>query len=130
MKRIIPIILLILANTALMFLMYVITAMSLLAVVAMPLSAALFAGHVWAAAVVQKRFEKRGWLGKPAFLICACAPATALTALLSVRMFSADDGSGLGAVALYIIIYAAGFTAALGIVLLIRYIRSRGKMAE
>ena len=130
MKRIIPIILLILANTALMFLMYVITAMSLLAVVAMPLSAALFAGHVWAASVVQKRFEKRGWLGKPAFLICACAPATVLTALLSVRMFSADDGSGLGAVALYIIIYAAGFTAALGIALLIRYIRSRGKMAE
>ena len=130
MKRIIPIILLILANTALMFLMYVITAMSLLAVVAMPLSAALFAGHVWAASVVQKRFEKRGWLGKPAFLTCACAPATVLTALLSVRMFSADDGSGLGAAALYIIIYAAGFTAALGIVLLIRYIRSRGKMAE
>lgn len=125
MKRIIPIILLILANTALMFLMYVITAMSLLTVVAMPLSVALFAGHVWAAAVVQKRFEKRGWLGKPAFLICACAPGTALTALLSVRMFSADDGSGLGAVALYIIIYAVAFTAALGIVLLTRYLRSR-----
>lgn len=125
MKRIIPIILLILANTALMFLMYVITAMSLLTVVAMPLSVALFAGHVWAAAVVQKRFEKRGWLGKPAFLICACAPGIALTALLSVRMFSADDGSGLGAVALYIIIYAVAFTAALGIVLLTRYLRSR-----
>ena len=123
MKRIIPIILLILANTALMFLMYVITAMSLLAVVA--ISAALFAGHVWAAAVVQKRFEKRGWLNKPAFLICACAPGIALTVLLSVRLFSSDDGSGLGAVALYIIIYAAGFTAALGIVLLTRHIRSR-----
>ena len=120
-----PIILLILANTALMFVMYVITALSLLAVVAVPLSAALFAGHVWAASVVQKCFEKRGWLGKPAFLICACAPGTALTALLSVRMFSADDGSGLGAVALYIIIYAVAFTAALGIVLLTRYLRSR-----
>lgn len=125
MKRIIPIILLILANTALMFLMYVITAMSLLAVVAMPLSAALFAGHVWAASEVQKRFEKRGWLNKPVFLICACAPATALTVLLSVRLFSSDDGSGLGAVALYMIFYAAGFTAALGIVLLTRHIRSR-----
>lgn len=91
----------------------------------MPLSAALFVGHVWAAAVVQKRFEKRGWLNKPAFLICACAPGIALTVLLSVRLFSSDDGSGLGAVALYIIIYAAGFTAVLGIVLLTRYLRSR-----
>lgn len=120
-----PIIMLILANTALIFVMYVITALSLLAVVAVPLSTALFAGHVWAASEVQKRFEKRDWLSKPAFLICACAPGIALTALLPVRMFSADDGSGLGAVALYIIIYAAGFTAALGIVLLTRYGRSR-----
>lgn len=125
MKKVSAMILLILASSAIMFVMYIITAMSLLAVVAVPLSAALFAGHVWAASEVQKRFEKRGWLSKPAFLICACAPAIALTALLSVRMFSADDGSGLSAVALYIIIYAAGFTSALGIVLLTRYLRSR-----
>ncbi|MBS6586340.1 MAG: hypothetical protein ACLSG5_15510 [Oscillospiraceae bacterium] len=125
MKRIMPILLLILANTVLMFVMYVITALSLLAVVGVPLALALFAGHVWAASEVQKRFEKRGWLNKPAFLICACAPGIALTVLLSVRLFSSDDGSGLGAVALYIIIYAAGFTAVLGIVLLTRYLRSR-----
>ena len=120
-----PILLLILANNVLMFVMYVITALSLLAVVGVPLALALFAGHVWAASEVQKRFEKRGWLNKPAFLICACAPGIALTVLLSVRLFSSDDGSGLGAVALYIIIYAAGFTAVLGIVLLTRYLRSR-----
>ena len=125
MKRIMPILLLILANTVRMFVMYVITALSLLAVVGVPLALALFAGHVWAASEVQKRFEKRGWLNKPAFLICACAPGIALTVLLSVRLFSSDDGSGLGAVALYIIIYAAGFTAVLGIVLLTRYLRSR-----
>ena len=125
MTRIMPILLLILANTVLMFVMYVITALSLLAVVGVPLALALFAGHVWAASEVQKRFEKRGWLNKPAFLICACAPGIALTVLLSVRLFSSDDGSGLGAVALYIIIYAAGFTAVLGIVLLTRYLRSR-----
>jgi len=125
MKRIMPILLLILANTVLMFVMYVITALSLLAVVGVPLALALFAGHVWAASEVQKRFEKRGWLNKPAFLIGACAPGIALTVLLSVRLFSSDDGSGLGAVALYIIIYAAGFTAVLGIVLLTRYLRSR-----
>ena len=125
MKRIMPILLLILANTVLMFVMYVITALSLLAVVGVPLALALFAGHVWAASEVQKRFEKRGWLNKTAFLICACAPGIALTVLLSVRLFSSDDGSGLGAVALYIIIYAAGFTAVLGIVLLTRYLRSR-----
>ena len=125
MKRIMPILLLILANTVLMFVMYVITALSLLAVGGVPLALALFAGHVWAASEVQKRFEKRGWLNKPAFLICACAPGIALTVLLSVRLFSSDDGSGLGAVALYIIIYAAGFTAVLGIVLLTRYLRSR-----
>ena len=125
MKRIMPILLLIIANTVLMFVMYVITALSLLAVVGVPLALALFAGHVWAASEVQKRFEKRGWLNKPAFLICACAPGIALTVLLSVRLFSSDDGSGLGAVALYIIIYVAGFTAVLGIVLLTRYLRSR-----
>lgn len=125
MKKVSATILLILASSALMFVMYIITAMSLLAVVGVPLALALFAGHVWAASEVQKRFEKRGWLNKPAFLICACAPGIALTALLSVRLFSSDDGSGLGAVALYIIIYAAGFTAVLGIVLLTRYIRSR-----
>ena len=125
MKKVSATILLILASSALMFVMYIITAMSLLAVVGVPLALALFAGHVWAASEVQKRFEKRGWLNKPAFLICACAPGIALTVLLSVRLFSSDDGSGLGAVALYIIIYAAGFTAALGIVLLTRHIRSR-----
>lgn len=125
MKKVSATILLILASSALMFVMYIITAMSLLAVVGVPLALALFAGHVWAASLVQKRFEKRGWLNKPAFLICACAPGIALTVLLSVRLFSSDDGSGLGAVALYIIIYAAGFTAALGIVLLTRYLRSR-----
>lgn len=125
MKKVSAMILLVLTNTMLMFVMYVITAMSLLAVVGVPLALALFAGHVWAASLVQKRFEKRGQLNKPAFLICACAPATALTALMSVRMFFADDGSGLSAVALYMIFYAAGFTAALGIVLLTRYLRSR-----
>lgn len=125
MKKVSAMILLVLTNTMLMFVMYVITAMSLLAVVGVPLALALFAGHVWAASEVQKRFEKRGWLNKPAFLICACAPGIALTLLLSVRLFSSDDGSGLGAVALYMIFYAAGFTAALGIVLLTRYLRSR-----
>lgn len=125
MKKVSAMILLVLTNTMLMFVMYVITAMSLLAVVGVPLALALFAGHVWAASLVQKRFEKRGQLNKPAFLICACAPATALTVLLSVRLFSSDDGSGLGAVALYMIFYAAGFTAVLGIVLLTRYLRSR-----
>lgn len=125
MKKVSATILLILASSALMFVMYIITAMSLLAVVGVPLALALFAGHVWAASLVQKRFEKRGQLNKPAFLICACAPATALTVLLSVRLFSSDDGSGLGAVALYMIFYAAGFTAVLGIVLLTRYLRSR-----
>lgn len=125
MKKVSAMILLVLTNTMLMFVMYVITAMSLLAVVGVPLALALFAGHVWAASEVQKRFEKCGWLNKPAFLICACAPAIALTALMSVRMFFADDGSGLSAVALYMIFYAAGFTAALGIVLLTRYLRSR-----
>lgn len=125
MKKVSAMILLVLASSALMFVMYIITAMSLLAVVGVPLALALFAGHVWAASLVQKRFEKRGWLNKPAFLICAYAPAIALTALMSVRMFFADDGSGLSAVALYMIFYAAGFTAALGIVLLTRYLRSR-----
>ena len=125
MKKVSATILLVLTNTMLMFVMYVITAMSLLAVVGVPLALALFAGHVWAASEVQKRFEKCGWLNKPAFLICACAPAIALTAVMSVRMFFADDGSGLSAVALYMIFYAAGFTAALGIVLLTRYLRSR-----
>lgn len=125
MKKVSATILLILASSAFMFVMYIITAMSLLAVVGVPLALVLFAGHVWAASEVQKRFEKCGWLNKPAFLICACAPAIALTALMSVRMFFADDGSGLSAVALYMIFYAAGFTAALGIVLLTRYLRSR-----
>lgn len=125
MKKVSAMILLVLTNTMLMFVMYVITAMSLLAVVGVPLALALFAGHVCAASEVQKRFEKCGWLNKPAFLICACAPAIALTALMSVRMFFADDGSGLSAVALYIIIYVAGFTAVLGMVMLVRYSRSR-----
>ena len=100
MKKVSAMILLVLTNTMLMFVMYVITAMSLLAVVGVPLALALFAGHVWAASEVQKRFEKCGWLNKPAFLICACAPAIALTALMSVRIIIADDGTGLRADAL------------------------------
>lgn len=114
MKKVSAMILLVLTNTMLMFVMYVITAMSLLAVVGVPLALALFAGHVWAASEVQKRFEKCGWLNKPAFLICACAPAIALTALMSVRMFFADDGSGLSAVALYIIIYGGAWNGNVG----------------
>lgn len=93
MKKVSAMILLVLTNTMLMFVMYVITAMSLLAVVGVPLALALFAGHVWAGFWrCRNALRSGGWLNKPAFLICACAPAIALTALMSVRMFFADDG--------------------------------------
>ena len=56
MKKVSATILLILASSALMFVMYIITAMSLLAVVGVPLALALFAGHVLAASLVHNRF--------------------------------------------------------------------------
>lgn len=82
MKKVSATILLILASSALMFVMYIITAMSLLAVVGVPLALALFAGHVWAASLVQKRFENNGWLRKLQFLLCAGAPGIIMGVLL------------------------------------------------
>lgn len=99
----------------------------LLSLVVAPLAAFLFAGHVWGASVVQKRFEKRGWLGKPMFLICAGVPGLALSMLLFARSLSGTDEMGFTAIILYLPIYAVAFTAALGIVLLIKHLRSRRK---
>lgn len=127
MKRIFAIILLIATNSALIFVMYLISVMSLLSLVMMPLAAFLFAGHVWAASVVQGKFEKRGWLGKPMFLICAGVPGLAMGILLFADSLSGTDEMGFRAITLYLPIYAAAFTAALGIVLLIKYLRSRRK---
>ena len=125
MKRIMPILLLILANTVLMFVMYVITALSLLAVVGVPLALALFAGHVWAASLVQKRFENNGWLRKLQFLLCAGAPGSIMGVLLTASALAAQDDFGFGAIAAYLVFYAAAFTAVLGMVMLVRYSRSR-----
>ena len=83
MKKVSAMILLVLTNTMLMFVMYIITAMSLLAVVGVPLALALFAGHVWAASLVQKRFENNGWLRKLQFLLCAGAPGIIMGVLIS-----------------------------------------------
>lgn len=125
MKKVSAMILLILASSAIMFVMYIITAMSLMAVVGVPLALALFAGHVWAASEVQKRFEKHGWLNKPMFLLCAGGSGIALAVLLSVNLLFANDEFGFGTVAVYLLLYSAVFTAALGIVLLTRYLCSR-----
>lgn len=124
MKKAFAIFLLIAANTALTFVMYIISVMSLLSLVMTPLAAFLFAGHVWAASVVQGKFEKRGWLGKPMFLICAGVPGLGLSMLLFARSLSGTDEMGFLAIVLYLPIYAAAFTAALGIVLLIKHLRS------
>ena len=118
-------ILLVLTNTMLMFVMYVITAMSLLAVVGVPLALALFAGHVWAASLVQKRFENNGWLRKLQFLLCAGAPGIIMGVLLTASALAAQDDFGFGAIAAYLVFYAAAFTAVLGMVMLVRYLRSR-----
>ena len=125
MKRIMPILLLILANIALMSVMYVITALSLLAVVGVPLALALFAGHVWAASEVQKRFENNGWLRKLQFLLCAGAPGIIMGVLLTASALAAQDDFGFGAIAAYLVFYAAAFTAVRGMVMLVRYLRSR-----
>lgn len=90
MKKVSATILLILASSALMFVMYIITAMSLLAVVGVPLALALFAGHVWAASLVQKRFENNGWLRKLQFLLCAGAPGIIMGVLLTASALAAQ----------------------------------------
>ncbi|CCY74439.1 unknown [Eubacterium sp. CAG:115] len=108
-----------------MFVMYIITAMSLLAVVGVPLALALFAGHVWAASLVQKRFENNGWLRKLQFLLCAGAPGIIMGVLLTASSLAAQDDFGFGAIAVYLVFYAAAFTAVLGMVMLVRYSRSR-----
>lgn len=125
MKKVSATILLILASSALMFVMYIITAMSLLAVVGVPLALALFAGHVWAASLVQKRFENNGWLRKLQFLLCAGAPGIITGVLLTASALAAQDDFGFGAIAAYLVFYAAAFTAVLGMVMLVRYSRSR-----
>ena len=125
MKKVSATILLILASSALMFVMYIITAMSLLAVVGVPLALALFAGHVWAASLVQKRFENNGWLRKLQFLLCAGAPGIRMGVLLTASALAAQDDFGFGAIAAYLVFYAAAFTAVLGMVMLVRYSRSR-----
>ena len=125
MKKVSATILLILASSALMFVMYIITAMSLLAVVGVPLALALFAGHVWAASLVQKRFENNGWLRKLQFLLCAGAPGNIMGVLLTASALAAQDDFGFGAIAAYLVFYAAAFTAVLGMVMLVRYSRSR-----
>ena len=125
MKKVSATILLILASSALMFVMYIITAMSLLAVVGVPLALALFAGHVWAASLVQKRFENNGWLRKLQFLLCAGAPGIITGVLLTASALAAQDDFGFGAIAAYLVFYAAAFTAVLGMVMLVRYLRSR-----
>ena len=125
MKKVSATILLILASSALMFVMYIITAMSLLAVVGVPLALALFAGHVWAASLVQKRFENNGWLRKLQVLLCAGAPGIIMGVLLTASALAAQDDFGFGAIAAYLVFYAAAFTAVLGMVMLVRYSRSR-----
>lgn len=125
MKKVSATILLILASSALMFVMYIITAMSLLAVVGVPLALALFAGHVWAASLVQKRFENNGWLRKLQFLLCAGAPGIIMGVLLTASALAAQDDFGFGTIAAYLVFYAAAFTAVLGMVMLVRYLRSR-----
>ena len=99
--------------------------MSLLAVVGVPLALALFAGHVWAASLVQKRFENNGWLRKLQFLLCAGAPGIIMGVLLTASSLAAQDDFGFGAIAVYLVFYAAAFTAVLGMVMLVRYSRSR-----
>ena len=125
MKKVSATILLILASSALMFVMYIITAMSLLAVVGVPLALALLAGHVWAASLVQKRFENKGWLRKLQFLLFAGAPGIIMGVLLTASALAAQDDFGFGAIAAYLVFYAAAFTAVLGMVMLVRYSRSR-----
>ena len=125
MKKVSAMILLVLTNTMLMFVMYVITAMSLLAVVGVPLALALFAGHVWAASLVQNRCVNNGWLRKLQFLLCAGAPGIIMGVLLTASALAAQDDFGFGAIAAYLVFYAAAFTAVLGMVMLVRYSRSR-----
>lgn len=45
--------------------------------------------------------------------------------LLTASALAAQDDFGFGAIAAYLVFYAAAFTAVLGMVMLVRYLRSR-----
>ena len=53
------------------------------------------------------------------------APGIIMGVLLTASALAAQDDFGFGAIAAYLVFYAAAFTAVLGMVMLVRYLRSR-----
>lgn len=129
MKKIAAVTLLILVNTALSFIMYLLMVLSLIECISPLMILLLFAGHIFAAAVVQWIFERHRFLSKPAFWLCAGVLGLAASILLfavGVNL-NPENEMGTNALLFYFPFYAVAFCAVLGLVLLIKRLFTRNR---
>ena len=98
----------------------------------------LLTGHIVGAMLLQRLYERRGWLAPVKFWLCAAVPAAVVSAAdfgLVMYLDSVDYFSGFFAgmgeflSAFSAVIYSGAFALVLGAALLIKYFRSKAVAA-